>query len=93
MSEDGKRYPAVCPKCRRQLYICKSILMEMGVNIGQGKCTKCRTLHHIQFNEQEQRMDLTPLEDYLRSLKAAAGSRRDDAEQIQDMDRGEDADA
>ena len=64
-----KTYPGTCPKCGARIFIGKSIMMEQGVNIGQGKCPRCRTLHHIQFNEENQRMDLTPLEEYLKGLK------------------------
>ena len=28
------RYKGICPECGRELWICKSILMEMGINQG-----------------------------------------------------------
>ena len=35
MEQDKRpRYKGICPECGRELWICKSILMEMGINQG-----------------------------------------------------------
>ena len=39
MEQDKRtRYKGICPECGRELWICKSIFMEMGINQGAGRC-------------------------------------------------------
>ena len=53
MEQDKRpRYKGICPECGHELWICKSIFMEMGFNQGAGRCLNCNTLISIQFNEE-----------------------------------------
>ena len=56
------RYKGICPECGHELWICKSIFMEMGFNQVAGRCLNCNTLLSIQFNEERQEMDLAKME-------------------------------
>ena len=63
MEQDKRpRYKGICPECGHELWICKSIFMEMGFNQGAGRCLNCNTLISIQFNEERQEMDLAKME-------------------------------
>ncbi len=63
MEKDKRpRYKGICPECGHELWICKSIFMEMGINQGAGRCLNCNTLLRIQFNEERQEMDLARME-------------------------------
>lgn len=63
MNQDKRpRYRGICPECGHELWICKSIFMEMGFNQGAGRCLNCKTLMRIQFNEERQEMDLAKME-------------------------------
>lgn len=54
MEQDKRpRYKGICPECGRELWICKSILMEIGINQGAGRCLHCKTFLSIRFNEEE----------------------------------------
>ena len=63
MEQDKRpRYKGLCPECGRELWICKSILMEMGINQGAGRCLHCKIFLSIQFNEEKQEMELAKFE-------------------------------
>lgn len=53
---DNKRYRGTCPKCGHELWICKSVGMQMGTNIGHGRCPECDTFMRISFDEEKQEM-------------------------------------
>ena len=56
------RYKGICTECGRELWICKSILMEMGINQWAGRCLHCKIFLSIQFNEEKQEMELAKFE-------------------------------
>ena len=69
-SDTRKRYKGICPVCGKELYICKSLAMLMGINTGHGSCLDCETFLHMEFNEQRQEMALEPFEDYVKREQA-----------------------
>lgn len=69
-SDTRKRYKGICPVCGKELFICKSLSMLMGINTGWGSCLGCETFLHMEFNEQRQEMDLEPFEDYAKREEA-----------------------
>lgn len=58
-----QRYPGICPRCGKTMFICKSIAMAMGINAGQGNCPHCGLYLHIEFDPENQRMKLESFED------------------------------
>jgi len=41
---DGRRaFPFTCPNCGHEAYAAQSLLMDMGMNLGGGFCSKCET--------------------------------------------------
>lgn len=68
MKKDTKpRYRGVCPLCGKENWICKSILMDLGVNSGAGSCLGCGEYMHITFNPYRQEMELQRFADYAKS--------------------------
>lgn len=59
------KYRGICPVCGKEMWICKSWAMEMGINTGAGTCPGCGTLMHITFNADREEMDLERFEDYI----------------------------
>lgn len=59
------KYRGICPKCGKEMWICKSWAMEMGINTGAGTCPRCGILVHIKYNEKSGGMDLERFEDYI----------------------------
>ncbi len=55
---DNKRYRGTCPKCGHELWICKSIGMQLGINIGHGRCPECDTFMRISFDGKKQEMQM-----------------------------------
>jgi transcription elongation factor Elf1 len=70
LMDNRKRYEGICPKCGKTMYICKSIAMIEGINTGTGNCPQCGLFLHMKFNQEEQRMDLEPFEDYAKRQQA-----------------------
>lgn len=64
-----RRYEGICPVCGKKIYICKSLAMEIGINIGVGTCLHCKTFLHITFNPERQDMNLEKFEDYQANAK------------------------
>ncbi len=62
---DEKRYKGICPVCGKELWICKSVAMQIGWNVGTGICTGCKTLLCIEYNPERQEMDLMEVEKYV----------------------------
>lgn len=58
--DDRKRYRGICPQCGKELWICPSIFMCMGMNMGRGQCIGCGIRLAIRFNAERQEMDLDP---------------------------------
>ena len=71
-----QRYKGVCPVCGKENWICKSLAMEMGINVGTGSCLGCGTFMHITFNPKRQEMDLERFEDYTGSERARQDTNR-----------------
>ncbi len=65
MENQQKRYRGQCPFCGKELWICKSILMEMGINTGGGSCIGCGKYLHIAFDKVKQEMQCEPFEAYV----------------------------
>lgn len=64
IKDDRRRYKGICPICGKENWICMSIAMEMGIDIGHGSCLGCGTFMHIQFNAERQEMNLEPFSEY-----------------------------
>lgn len=90
VNDHRKRYPGVCPKCGKEMYICKSIAMIEGINTGTGTCIGCGLFLHIEFDSANQRMKLQSFEEatkqakYRAKIKEACKRVMDDDEQEQD---------
>lgn len=71
MGEDSRpRYKAVCPSCGTELWVCKSMAMEMGLtDMGSGSCFNCNEFLHLEFDEAKQIMKATTWDDYMRNRK------------------------
>lgn len=66
---EKQRYKGICPECGGTLWICKSIMQEMGLsNMGHGTCIHCNTFLHLEFNEDKQEFDCTDWEKYRRQI-------------------------
>ena len=66
MEKDTRpRYRGVCPVCSKENWICKSILMDLGINSGTGNCLG--EYMHITFNPYRQEMKLQRFADYAKS--------------------------
>ncbi len=44
------RYKAVCPYCKKDIYISKSIGMNMGFDFGRGTCCHCGNSMVLKYN-------------------------------------------
>lgn len=64
------RYRGICPQCGKELWIHKSISMEMGINHGVGSCIGCKTSLHIRFNEEKKEMELELLDKFAKTEEA-----------------------
>ena len=42
--DEGKIYKIVCPHCRKEQCVCKSMFQEMGIDAGIGTCLYCQEL-------------------------------------------------
>ena len=69
-TDSRKRYKGICPVCGKELYICKSLAMLIGINTGHGCCLGCKEFLHMEFNEQRQEMDLEPFDKYVEREQA-----------------------
>lgn len=69
MGEDSRpRFKAVCPCCGTDLWVCKSIAMEMGISdMGNGSCSRCNKFLHLEFDEEKQIMKAATWDDYMRN--------------------------
>lgn len=65
MEDNRPRYKTICPACGKEMYVCKSIAMEMGMpDLGHGSCWNCNTSLHLEFNEEKQEMIATPWKEW-----------------------------
>lgn len=62
------RYKAICPCCGTELWVCKSMAMEMGMSdMGSGSCFNCNKFLHLEFDKENQIMKATPWDDYMKT--------------------------
>lgn len=64
------RYKGICPVCGKILYICKSIAMENGINIGHCCCLQCKNPLSVTFDKKRQEMNLKLTSDYIARKEA-----------------------
>lgn len=50
---EKKRYKAICPFCQKELYVEKSISMELGFECGIGSCWNCNNMLRLRFLSEE----------------------------------------
>lgn len=73
MKEDNmKRYECKCPVCGRIFWACKSIAQEDWnmLEAGHGSCPGCNTFHNLTFDKENQRMVVTPWEEFIKKQEA-----------------------
>lgn len=51
-----KRYKAVCPYCKKDIYVSKSIGMNMGFDFGRGTCCHCGNSMVLKYNGSNETM-------------------------------------
>lgn len=66
---EEKRYKGTCPDCGKTIWICKSIAMNCGINMGHGRCVHCKSFLHLEFNEEKQEFDCMNWEKYRRQIQ------------------------
>ncbi len=54
--DEGKIYKMVCPHCRKEQCVCKSMFQEMGIDAGIGRCLYCQELMILVYNQQDDTM-------------------------------------
>lgn len=57
MEDKRIRYPALCPVCGKIIYVCKSIAMEMGMQLGSGACCFCNSFLHLSFGDNKMKAE------------------------------------
>lgn len=64
-SDGRKRYPAICPECKKEIFICKSLGMEIGwMKDGTGTCSRCQTFLHMTYNPELDKMYVERFQDW-----------------------------
>lgn len=70
-TDKRKRYPIKCPKCGRELYVCRSIAQEMGMSsLGHGSCLNCHTFLHIEYKAGDDVMIAELWDDFMKRREA-----------------------
>lgn len=72
MGENSRpRYKAICPNCGTELWVCKSMAMEMGIlDMGHGGCLKCGAFLHLEFDSEKQAMKASCWDEYMKTREA-----------------------
>lgn len=55
---NGTIFYAVKCDCGTDFHIQKSIMMEMGLNMGHADCPECKKVMRVKFNEELKQMDI-----------------------------------
>lgn len=63
------RYKVICPVCKNNFDVAKSIFMEMGFNSGSCTCTQCKTHLHLECDEETKTMKSEKYSLYAEKLK------------------------
>lgn len=70
--DERPRYKSICPSCGTELWICKSIAMEvLGESRGHGSCNKCDEFLSLQFDEDKQEFKAQLWNEYMKNGKPA----------------------
>lgn len=70
--DERPRYKLICPACGSELWICKSIAMEVfGSSRGHGSCHKCNEFLALQFDEEKQEFKAELWSEYMKNRKLA----------------------
>lgn len=70
-TDKRKRYHIKCPKCGRELYVCRSIAQEMGMSsLGHGSCLNCHTFLHIEYKAGDDVMIAELWDDFMKRREA-----------------------
>lgn len=81
MEDNRPRYRGICPICGAELWICRSIGMELGwMNDGSGSCHKCNTFLHLIFKPEEKEFDVEAWEDFMRRDQGCHASQSQNTE-------------
>ena len=70
-NDTRKRYPCICPICNNKFWACKSIFQGgFGMpELGSGSCPKCNTFYNLTVDEENNRMIVTPWDQYISSKR------------------------
>lgn len=71
------RYKVICPICKNNFDVAKSIFMEMGFNSGSCTCQHCKTHLHLECNEETKTMKSEEFYLYVERLKQAKEVSKD----------------
>jgi len=81
MSKDSrKKYFCKCPICGHEFYACKSIFQEdfEMLDMGRGRCPKCKTVHNLTVDEKNEQMIVMPWEEYMKKKCLEDKQRQDE---------------
>lgn len=63
------RYKVICPQCKYNFDVVKSIFMEMGFNSGSCTCPQCKEHLHLECNEETKTMKAENYKLYAEKLR------------------------
>ncbi len=69
MKEQENRYKVICPMCKNNFDVAKSLFMEMGFNSGSCTCPKCKKYLHLECDEENKTMNAEDFSLYAERLR------------------------
>lgn len=63
------RYKVICPICKNDFDVAKSLFMEMGFNSGSCTCPKCKENLHLECDEETKTMNAENFSLYAERLR------------------------
>lgn len=67
--EEQVRYKVICPICKNDFDVAKSIFMEMGFNSGSCSCPECKTHLHLECEEETKTMHAEDYKLYVEKMQ------------------------
>jgi transcription elongation factor Elf1 len=66
-----ERYDFSCCGCGHEQSLAPSIMMEMGINSGHGRCSKCAMFLHLELKQDNSGAISTPHSEYVENMQKA----------------------
>lgn len=67
--EQQVRYKVICPICKNNFDVAKSLFMEMGFNSGSCTCPQCKKYLHLECDEENKTMKAEDFSLYAERLR------------------------